>query len=95
MHFEDMANIAAMIFSLIAVVTLFKASMGMDGSMSKAMKIMAVGIFMTVFSHAGVEMYIVMADANEEVFFQILGALIAVGSLAFAWASRMVLCSSR
>ena len=85
--FEYGANIAAMVFSFIAMITLFRVSAKMGGAIGKMIKIVTGGIFLSVFCHAAFELSAVAGMINEEVLFPVMGSLLTLGSAAFVWGS--------
>ena len=89
--FDQIANILAMIFSLIGVVMLTKAALAMGGEFGKSLKVIVVGIFLAVFVHAGFELAAAYELMSEEVLMFSMGILLSTGSLAFAYAGYSTL----
>ena len=85
MNFEYVANISAMVFSSIAMIILMIVAVKMGGAIGRTVKFLTAGIFMAVFCHSGFELMAVMELINEEILFPVMGTLLTLGSMAFAW----------
>lgn len=86
MEFDTLANIIAMVASLVGVVMLAKVSAKVGGVVGSCLKLVVVGIFFSIFIHAGVELMAAYELMDEEVLLPIMGVLLSVGSLIIAYA---------
>ena len=91
MIFEYGANIAAMLISLSAIIMLMRISIKMGGEIGRMVKLLTVGIFLSVFAHAAFELLVVMSVIDEKALFPVMGSLLTVGSIMFVWAGRIAM----
>lgn len=91
MEFSNYANFIAMAFSFIGVIMLGKASVKMGGAIGKTLKIIVAGIFLSVFVHSGFELAASMGKISEETLLPVMGVLLSLGSIGFAYAGYKTL----
>lgn len=84
-------NIVAMICSLIAMIQLFIAAFKIGGIMGRIFKLLVIGIFFSVFIHAGVELAERFIYIEGEHFMLIMGTLISLGSVFFVIAGSIAI----
>lgn len=84
-------NIMALICSLIAMIQLIIAAPKIGGAVGKILKLLTVGIFFSVFIHAGFELIGKAGFFNEHDLLVIMGVLISVGSLFFIIAGTIAI----
>ncbi|RMH69377.1 MAG: hypothetical protein D6675_12705 [Gemmatimonadetes bacterium] len=86
---EMLPNIVAMISSLIAIFLLYKLTQKVHGgSLEKMVKLLSIGIFFSVFIHAGFELAEVFGFLSIALLRYVMGGLISIGSICFiiaAW----------
>lgn len=75
------ANILALISSFLAVVFLTIAAFRVGGSIGKALKMIALGIFFAVFIHAGFELAETYNIISSEALMPVMGTLLTFGSI--------------
>ena len=85
MEYENIANIAALVFSAVAIITLLNAASSIGGRMGQTIKLLTAGIFMSVFCHAGFEMLVMLQIMEDTLLFPVMGGLLAFGSLIFVY----------
>ncbi|HAJ57506.1 MAG TPA: hypothetical protein DCL35_07035 [Candidatus Omnitrophica bacterium] len=91
MHTESIVNIIAMICSLIAMIQFAIAAPKIGGTVGKILKLLVVGIFFSVFTHAAVELACAYNFIAENDIMPIMGALITFGSLFFIAAGSIAI----
>lgn len=86
MEFDTIANVIAMGASFVGVIMLGKVSAKVGGVIGSCLKLVVVGIFFSIFIHAGVEMLAAYDLMDEEVLLPIMGVLLSLGSVIIAYA---------
>ncbi len=83
MFSHNLANILAMIFSFLGIVSLTLVSVKLGGKLGLMTKLIAAGIFFSVFTHAGFELVSSLGFIDEQSLLLIMGGLLTFGSLLF------------
>ncbi|WP_419831319.1 hypothetical protein [Endozoicomonas atrinae] len=68
-----------------------RASLQLSNLTGKALKVITVGIFFSVFCHAGFELMALFDMIDEELLFPVMGSLLSIGSLTFVIGGVMLL----
>ena len=93
MEFEAIANVLALLFSLVGIVLLVVVlvKFKIAGTIGKFFKWMIVGIFLAVVVHAAFELAAIYNVINEQALFPVMGTLLSIGSLCFIIGSWIAL----
>jgi uncharacterized membrane protein len=76
-------NLLAMATSLAAVVLLSLVIRRIGGQIGAALRLLSLGVFLSVFLHAGAELAEVFGLLSPDVLMVLMGSLVTSGSLAF------------
>jgi len=87
MHDSSLPNLLALVSSLVAVVALSAVARKLGGGLGNMLKLLLLGIFLSVFVHAGVELAQTAGLVEERTLLWSMGILISLGSLAFCAAA--------
>ncbi len=87
MSISALANIVAMLLSLLAIVQLGLMIPKIGGDFGAMLKLMSAGIFFAVFVHSLFELLAVFDVISEHVLLMVMGALITLGSACFVAAA--------
>jgi hypothetical protein len=94
MDASSLPNLFALVSSLVAVMALSAVARKLGGGLGTMLKLLLLGIFLSVFVHAGVELAQTAGLLEERALMQSMGILITVGSVSFcaaAWSGLKTL----
>ncbi|MBI5507747.1 MAG: hypothetical protein HY903_03225 [Deltaproteobacteria bacterium] len=80
---ETIPNVVAAITSLAAIVALAIMAPKLGGQIGLTIKLIVVGVFFSVFLHAGVELAATTGILGEQALMVVMGLLLSLGSVAF------------
>lgn len=95
MAVAELPNVAAMVASAAAMVTLGLAARRLGGQLGTVLKLVVSGIGLAVFLHAGAELAGAFDIVDEHALLFIMGALVTVGSLLMSAAGVVALRALR
>ena len=84
MDIEFLANTTALLLSFVSVVILGNASFQMDKSAGNGLRVITLGVFLSVFCHAAAELMSLMKIMDEYSLFLIMSTLLGIGALLFS-----------
>lgn len=76
-------NFLALATSLTAVILLVRVVRRIGGEIGAALRLLSLGVFLSVFLHAAAELAEIFGLLTPEVLMVVMGALVTCGSLAF------------
>lgn len=76
-------NVLAMVTSLVAVVLLALVTRRIGGQIGSALKLLGLGVFLSVFLHAGAELAEIFGLLSPDLLMVVMSVLLTAGSLAF------------
>lgn len=92
MNIEFLANTTALLLSFVSIVVLGNASFQADGKVGNGLRLIAVGVFLSVFCHAVSELLCLLEIIDDdEGLFTVMGILMSVGSLLFSVGGLMII----
>jgi len=76
-------NVLALVTSLAAVLLLAQVIRRIGGSIGAALKLLSLGVFLSVFLHAAAELAEIFGLLSPDLLMVVMGLLVTGGSLAF------------
>lgn len=87
MDVASLPNLLALLSSLLAVVALAVVARKLGGGLGHMLRLLLLGIFLSVFIHSGVELAQTVGLLDERTLMQSMGILISLGSVSFCAAA--------
>jgi hypothetical protein len=84
---DSLPNVVAMATSLVAIVSLSILAPKLGGQIGLVLKLVVVGVFFSVFLHAGVELAEVRGLLRDGAIMALMGVLVSLGSVSFCAAA--------
>ncbi len=79
---EIIPNVIAMICTFVAMIMLGRIFPKIGGSIGRMIKLIIVGLFFSLFLHAGFELAEAFHLLGENILMPIMGILMSIGSIA-------------